>query len=327
MDDLVTYLQAQGIATPIQKGSIAESPDTVLALRETGGYPASHTMARAALYTPFPSTSILDTFARANENPLGNGTWLPLLSSASLRLVSNQAVANTSLMGASYWTTAVGPDCECYVTVATRPDEGNVVNLFLRLSEVGVGWHNGYLAQFKRSVAGLRIACYKVVGGAAFTLLAETEVGVWSDGERIGASIEGARIRLWKGTATGAGAELASVLDGTHSSAGYLAVQVGGLLSQNGQLVNFGGGTGVRGAGQAILEEPTVQIVARAMAYDTAETLIRSIKTLLDGLRNQTINGVQYHWVSALQPPFLLERDANQRFVLAFNVHVKRQTV
>ena len=80
-------------------------------------------------------------------------------------------------------------------------------------------------------------------------------------------------------------------------------------------------------AGQAILEEPTVQIVARAMAYDTAETLIRSIKTLLDGLRNQTINGVQYHWVSALQPPFLLERDANQRFVLAFNVHVKRQTV
>ncbi len=81
------------------------------------------------------------------------------------------------------------------------------------------------------------------------------------------------------------------------------------------------------GAGQAIIEEPTVQIVARAMAYDTAETLIRSIKTLFDGLRNQTINGVQYHWVTALQPPFLLERDANRRFVLAFNVHVKRQTV
>jgi hypothetical protein len=77
----------------------------------------------------------------------------------------------------------------------------------------------------------------------------------------------------------------------------------------------------------AVIEEPTVQILARAMAYDTAETLIRQVKTLFDGLRNQTINSVQYHWVTALQPPFLLERDENKRWILAFNVHIKRQTV
>jgi hypothetical protein len=80
-------------------------------------------------------------------------------------------------------------------------------------------------------------------------------------------------------------------------------------------------------AGNAVIEEPTVQVLARAKAYDVAEVLIRSVSALLDGLRNQTINGVQYHWVRAMQPPSLLERDQNQRFVLVFNVHIKRQTV
>jgi len=77
----------------------------------------------------------------------------------------------------------------------------------------------------------------------------------------------------------------------------------------------------------AVIEEPTVQVLARAMAYDVAEALIRQVKALFDGLSNQTINSVQYHWITALQPPFLLERDDNKRFILCFNVHIKRQTV
>ena len=76
----------------------------------------------------------------------------------------------------------------------------------------------------------------------------------------------------------------------------------------------------------AVMEEPTVQVLARAPAYDTAEAIVRIAKSMLDGLRDMPINGVLYYWVTALQPPFLLERDANQRFILAFNVHIKRQT-
>jgi hypothetical protein len=79
--------------------------------------------------------------------------------------------------------------------------------------------------------------------------------------------------------------------------------------------------------GQAVLEEPTVQVLARAVAYNSAEALIRSVKALLDGFRNTSVNGVLYHFAQALQPPFILERDQNLRFVLAFNVHIKRQTV
>ncbi len=77
----------------------------------------------------------------------------------------------------------------------------------------------------------------------------------------------------------------------------------------------------------AVIEEPTVQVLARALAYDAAETLIRQAKGLLDGLHDLTINSVRYHWATALQPPFLLERDENQRFILAFNVHIKLESV
>jgi hypothetical protein len=79
--------------------------------------------------------------------------------------------------------------------------------------------------------------------------------------------------------------------------------------------------------GHAILEEPTVQVLSRSLAYDAASTVARQALALFDGLRDTTINGVLYHWVTALQPPFLLERDANQRFIIAFNLHVKRVTI
>ena len=81
------------------------------------------------------------------------------------------------------------------------------------------------------------------------------------------------------------------------------------------------------GAGQAIVEEPTVQVVTRAATYDAASAMACSAYLLLDGLRNLTINGEDYHFVTAMQPPFLLERDANHRFLFAFNVHVTRRTV
>jgi hypothetical protein len=75
--------------------------------------------------------------------------------------------------------------------------------------------------------------------------------------------------------------------------------------------------------GYAVLEEPTVQVVARSAAYDTAEATIRLAYGLLDGFRGQALNG---HFISAMQPPFFLERDDNDRYVLAFNIHVRRQT-
>ncbi len=74
----------------------------------------------------------------------------------------------------------------------------------------------------------------------------------------------------------------------------------------------------------AILDEPTVQVVARAKDYQSAMSTARDLFTRLDGLRDTVINAVTYQFIAAMQPPFFLQRDANHRFECAFNLHIKR---
>src|SRR5687768_15382891 len=71
--------------------------------------------------------------------------------------------------------------------------------------------------------------------------------------------------------------------------------------------------------GQAIVERPRVQVVARGAseAYQSARTRAHNVFVLLDGLRDRTINGTRYLWVAAIQPPFLLDADDNKRVRIA----------
>lgn len=78
--------------------------------------------------------------------------------------------------------------------------------------------------------------------------------------------------------------------------------------------------------GGAVQEVLTLQILARAREYLDASVLIWQARRALDGLRNVSLNGILYDFVSAMQPPFLLMRDENQRYVLVFNVLIRRQT-
>jgi len=78
------------------------------------------------------------------------------------------------------------------------------------------------------------------------------------------------------------------------------------------------------GPGLAILEMPRVQVLSRSTTYAGAKTRIKLVEGLLDGLRPRTINSIQYHFASAVQPPFLLEYDANGRPVLAQNFEIQK---
>ena len=73
-----------------------------------------------------------------------------------------------------------------------------------------------------------------------------------------------------------------------------------------------------------VLEEPRVQVSSRSASLQTAHQNAKSAYELLSGLRNQTINGVLYHWIAAVQEPFLVGRDENARFVVACNYDVKK---
>ena len=77
--------------------------------------------------------------------------------------------------------------------------------------------------------------------------------------------------------------------------------------------------------GLAVLDQPTVQVVTRARDYVTAMLTARQAHALLDGLRERELNGVLYQFIKAMQPPFFLSRDENNRFLCAFNIHIQRR--
>lgn len=78
-------------------------------------------------------------------------------------------------------------------------------------------------------------------------------------------------------------------------------------------------------AGQAVVEQPRVQVVSRAASYPTARANAQDAFLLLDGLPTRSINGVSYHWAEALQSPFLMGRDEDDRVLIAFNVQIFKE--
>jgi hypothetical protein len=101
--------------------------------------------ARAA----FPTTGILDNFNRADENPLSNGgKWTCPMRAAdnNLRVLSNQVgdAANADC----YWSDAIfGPDSEAYLTITTKPSDGNCIAVVARISGAG-STISGYWGEF-----------------------------------------------------------------------------------------------------------------------------------------------------------------------------------
>jgi hypothetical protein len=71
-------------------------------------------------------------------------------------------------------------------------------------------------------------------------------------------------------------------------------------------------------------ERPRVQLLCRATDYEAGRSLIQSILGVLDAIVNQTILGTFYLKVAAVQPPFLLERDQNDRWIFAVNFAVTK---
>lgn len=78
-------------------------------------------------------------------------------------------------------------------------------------------------------------------------------------------------------------------------------------------------------AGSAAVERPRVQIVARSLDEEQAFKTAQAAFRVLDGLRERTINGIRYLWAEAVQPPFGLDRDDNNRFCVVFNVDLQRE--
>ena len=70
------------------------------------------------------------------------------------------------------------------------------------------------------------------------------------------------------------------------------------------------------------LETQGLQTLVRATAYATAEALAVDIFKSLTSVDNQTLTSTLYLNVEALQSPFALERDAQERLIMSCNYNV-----
>lgn len=192
----------------------------------------------------FPTQGILDTFTRANENPLSDGgKWTcPYLSPLSLQIVSNQAVGQTTSDSGCFWNNATfGPETEAYVTVATLPPSGASVLLTARQDTGSVNGYAVFMCISGSCDFGVGWTIVRIDAGGP-TVLA-TNAGVISAGDSIGMLIKGSTITAFKKSG-GVWSSVFSTTDSTYSAAGNIGVNVESGGGTTAALTNFGGGTG-----------------------------------------------------------------------------------
>jgi hypothetical protein len=92
-------------------------------------------------------------------------------------------------------------------------------------------------------------------------------------------------------------------------------------------LIEYGGreplmALGPNSTSATVYELPRVQVAVRDLDYPSARTRAEAAYHALHWVANTTLtsSGPRYGLLTALQPPFALERDANGRSVVAFNL-------
>jgi hypothetical protein len=76
-------------------------------------------------------------------------------------------------------------------------------------------------------------------------------------------------------------------------------------------------------------ERPSIMVHSRSTDYQTVRDTMEAVFTILDGYNNAllpTATGVHYGSIDAVQSPFLINRDSNDRFVMSVNFNVVKTT-
>jgi hypothetical protein len=185
-----------------------------------------------------PTTSILDSFTRANESPLAGNWTQPVYDSttARLRLVSNVLASDAGLANAAaYWNlTNVGPDCEVYSSFSAP---AGAIYVFARLQTPGSAACDGYAWQV--NTGGGSNQLYRIDNGVFTGIgsnggLSGTEDGLWL--QVVGSALTGYMHDGGVWTVNG------TAVDSTYALAGKLGIEIDDPSAGN-TADNFGGGT------------------------------------------------------------------------------------
>lgn len=192
----------------------------------------------------YPTTSILDSFTRGDEDPVANFSSAFGGAGDVFRLVSNAINADSLLNGIAtgYWDAGTfGPDMEAWVTVATKGANGEYASVFARMLNPGFPTTDLYDVRATTD-AGTDIWTINRVDNAVGTPLGSTFTQEVSNGDGIGIRCIKDRISAWYRSG-GVWTKLAERTDGTYSAAGYAGV---GVNNTTVYFDDFGGGTFIR---------------------------------------------------------------------------------
>jgi len=93
--------------------------------------------------------------------------------------------------------------------------------------------------------------------------------------------------------------------------------ETGGLPSM--QAFSTGGNT------EVVYERPSVQLLSRSTSYETARGVAQNVYLQLDGLKTVEMTGTRWLSVDAIQPPFSIGRDKNERYLVSVNFQARKQ--
>lgn len=202
-------------------------------------------MLETSAWAVFPTTSVLDDFNRANENPLSQGgNWPgPTYSGLStLQLLSN-VVGSTGADGSRYRTETFGPNSEAFLTVSTLGTaSGHYVGVEVRVATPNTATIDTYEVAIEwGGVSWNAVTVYEVTNGS-FAQLGATITQSWTAGDGLGEEIIGSganNITVYRRSGS-TWSSLGQRSDATITAAGNISAVIG---STTPRIDDFGGGT------------------------------------------------------------------------------------
>ncbi len=199
----------------------------------------------------FPTTPVLDTFNRANEDPLsGGGNWAgPILNGLNqMKVVSNGAMQSTSVplqSGTSYWNAATfGPGSEVYFELTTVwANNSSDVWTWCNGSNENTGSVDGYAMVAGRSSGTWDWYAYRLDNGTWTQLGAMLGTQTLSAGDAVG--IDCGRtgdFQAYYKASGGSWVTLGTTRNDTTYTSGHIGLSKG-YLDSTSVVDNFGGGT------------------------------------------------------------------------------------
>ena len=74
-----------------------------------------------------------------------------------------------------------------------------------------------------------------------------------------------------------------------------------------------------------VYEQPNLQALSRAATYTVARAAAQTVYTTLNGLGDTTMSGVRFLSIEAIQAPFSVGRDKQDRYLVSVNFRVKKE--